>query len=319
MAYVEHDKLGPIGAAVAVLHDGAALRTALMSAFASAVAAAKHAVALTDTDVAQAVHESRKALRRARAILELCAAAIPRAERRAVRRALQEARRALSPIRDHAVAPAAIGELALGDEDRDTAKRVVDASASALPTSAEIRQLLAEAATRAAAQHEALAATVPPSVDIETLLDGIARTYGDARRARKRAKRSVSWFHTWRRRSKELVYELDLVAEHAGPRVAAMRDEIQEVSDGLGAAVDLVMVRDFIATYGADIDRAALEHVQSAVVAALEDAMDQGRRDGRDAFRQKPRKLEKRLAKAIRRDLAPLDSVDGSADASASA
>src|SRR5690606_33993698 len=161
-----------------------------------------------------AVHASRKALRRARAVLSMVAGALPESERRAVRAALREARRSLSTVRDHAVAPEALGALPLDDDERETAKRVLDGAAEAIPALAEIKQLLGEAAARAAAQAEALAAALPPEVSWDVVADGIAGVYREARRARRRAKRSRSRFHTWRRRSKELVYQLDFVAAH---------------------------------------------------------------------------------------------------------
>src|SRR5262245_3972612 len=125
----EEDKLGPLGVRASALGDPLELRARLLGEFERAVSAAKAAAALVDQGSTTAVHESRKALRRARAVLSMVAGALPKSERRAVRAALQDARRSLSTMRDHAVAPETLGALMLGDDERQTAKRVLDHAA----------------------------------------------------------------------------------------------------------------------------------------------------------------------------------------------
>ncbi|MDQ3335602.1 MAG: CHAD domain-containing protein [Myxococcota bacterium] len=302
-SYAEHDKLGPLASKQGPLHDPVELRAKLIAEFQATVAAAKDAAASVDRSAETAVHDSRKALRRGRAVLAMIARALPKNERRALRTALKDARRSLSMVRDHTVAPATLGSLQLEEGDRETAKRVLDSAAEALPPTAEIKQLLAEAATRAAAQAEALVASLPPSVDEDILFDGIATTYGEARYARRRAKSSKSWFHTWRRRTKELVYQLEFVAKHAGARASAIHEEIGGVSDSLGSAVDLIMLREFVETHGQGIDKGAVSQLRDAIDSNLDDAMKSARKAGSDVFSQKDKKFEKRLVKSVKRDL----------------
>lgn len=305
--YSEEDKLGPLGSRASALHDPAELRAKLIGEFRSAVHNAREAAGAVDRGSAAAVHESRKALRRARATLCLMADALPKSERRAVKHALQEARRSLSTIRDHSVAPETLGTLALSDEDRDTAKRILDNAAEAIPATSEIKQLLGEAAARAAAQAEALEAALPSQVTWGELAVGVKALYAEARRARRASKVSKSWFHAWRRRSKELAYALDFVARQAGPRAAAIQGEIEGITDALGPAVDLIMVRDFVKTHGLGLQPESIEHLRDSIGSALGDLMKEGRRAGDDAFEWRPRKFEKRLTKAVRRDLTPPD------------
>lgn len=315
MPYHEEDKLGPLGTKVSALLDPIDLRKTLLRAFHEAVQDARDAAAASDESVAKAVHDSRKALRRARAVLGMVSGALPKSERKAVGRALQESRRALSPIRDHTVGPETLGELPLGEEDRAAARRVVDTAAETQPAMAEIKQLLGESAARAAAQAEALEASLPAELSWKTVVDGIEAVYDDARRARRNAKDSKQWFHTWRRRSKELTYQLELVASHAGPRLAAIQSEINDVTDTLGPVVDLVMVREFVDTYGQGLGKDEIEHLKSAIDARLEDLMAETRKAARDTFSQKPRRFAKRLTKAVRRDLTPVDDTDNSENA----
>lgn len=312
MPYREDEKLGPLGTKISALFDPIDLRKTLLREFQAAVSDAKSAAASVDDSPAKAVHDARKALRRARSVLAMVAGDLPKSERKAVGRALQESRRALSMIRDHAVAPTALGLLPLGDEDRAAAKRVLDNAAEALPAVTDIKQLLGESAARAAAQAEALEASLPPELSWDTVVDGISEIYGEARSARRAAKHSKQWFHAWRRRSKELAYQLQLVAGHAGARVAAMQSEIDGVSDTLGPAVDLVMVREFVSTYGQGLGDDEIDHLKTAVDAQLDDLMAQTRKAARDTFSQKPRRFAKRLTKAVRRDLTPVDETDNS-------
>ena len=312
MPYHEEDKLGPLGTKISALFDPVDLRKALLREFHSAVQDAKDAAATVDESSAKAVHDSRKALRRARAVLKMIAGALPKSERKAVGRALQESRRSLSPIRDHAVAPETLGQLPLGEQDRAAAKRILDTAAETLPTVAEIKQLLGEGAARAAAQAEALEASLPPELSWDVVVEGIQEVYADARRARRSAKDSKQWFHTWRRRCKELAYQLELIAGHAGARLAAIQSELAGVTDNLGPAVDLVMVREFVATYGQALGEDELDHLKAAIDAQLEDLMSETRKLARDTFSQKPRRFAKRLTKAVRRDLTPLDDTDNS-------
>ncbi len=297
----EEDRLGPLGRRAGTLHP-LDLRSWLLGEFEQAVVAARAAAALADGSSTSAVHASRKALRRARAVLAMIAGALPRSERRAVRAALGEARRSLSAVRDHAVAPEALGALELGDAERQTAKRVLDNAAEAIPALAEIKGLLGDAAARAAAQTDALAAALPPELPWDVVAAGIAATYREARRARKRAKRSRPWFHAWRRRSKELVYQLEFVAAHAGARTLAIRADLEAATDRLGAAVDLVMLHDFVATYAQGIPAGDVERLSGELDRQLAQQMKEARRAGREAFRARPRKFLRRLTRAISRD-----------------
>jgi len=307
--YAEHDKLGPLSRA-AILENELELRKALVAEFAGAADAARDAAASVDRGAATAVHDYRKALRRARAILSLVAGALPKSERRAVRGALREARRALGSARDHAVAPDTLSQLPLGADERDIANKLVIAAGEGMPAIAEIKQLLAEGAARAAAQVEALEAALPPAIAWEIVLDGIRGVYDEARRARKAAKRSKRAFHLWRRRSKELVYQLELLSGFAGAGTNALYHEIEGVTDVQSPAVDLIMLRDFVRAHGQALSPEAFDHLIAAIDGQLADAMKLARKAGRDAYARRPRKFAKRVSKLVHRDLAPAEGHD---------
>ena len=311
--FTEHDKLGPLGGKPQVLTDESELRRVLIAEFAAAAEGARDAAGRVDQGAATAVHSYRKALRRARAVLALLAHALPKSERRAVRRALREARRALGAARDHVVAPETLSQLPLEATERATAAAIVHAAAEAVAPAEEIKQLLAEGAARTAAQVEALEAALPAGIPWDVVERGVRETYDEARRARKAARRSKRSFHTWRRRCKELCAQLELLAGYAGPHVSELFREIEGATTPQGPAVDLIMLRDFVQTYGHGLASEASEPLVAAIDAQLDDLARAARKAGKPAFRRKPRRFARRLTKAMHRDLAPPALDDTSA------
>src|SRR5438067_536784 len=115
----EQEPVGPLGGIV----RNTDLRGTLVTAFRDALAAASKSATLPSVD--DAVHECRKALRRARATVRLVADTLGRDDLRDLERAIRDARRMLSPVRDTAVAPNALAELTIDDELRSQATAIV--------------------------------------------------------------------------------------------------------------------------------------------------------------------------------------------------
>jgi CHAD domain-containing protein len=308
--FSEHDKLGRLGAKTSVLDNETELRHALVAEFAATADAARDAAGKVDSSLHGAVHDYRKALRRARAVLSLVTGALPKSERRAVRRALQEARRAVSIARDHAVAPDVFSTLTLDEISQEAVKAVFANAHAAMPASAEIKQLLAEGAARAAAQVEALEAALPATISWEVVADGVRDVFEAAAHARSAAKRSKRQFHSWRRRSKELTYQLEVIAGYAGEHVAEIQHQIEAIADTQSPAVDLIMVRDFVRTYGQGIAPEAFDTLLHAIDTQLDDLMRDSRSAGGEVFKVVPKKFARRLGKAVRKDLAPPAATD---------
>jgi hypothetical protein len=238
-------------------------------------------------------------------VLSVIGDALPKSERRAVKAALQQARRGLSASRDHSVAPETIHQLPLDDADRTTATAVLANAAQAVPPVSDIKKVLTECASTAAAQAAAIDAALPQELPWSAVAAGIRSVYGAARRARREAKNSKRSFHEWRRRSKELGYQLDIIKGYAGSRVEMLANEIDGASDTQSPAVDLIMVREFVKTYAQGVAGDAVDRLIVAIDDQIDDLMKASRRVGRDAFDARPAKFERRLTKAVKRDLAP--------------
>ena len=304
--YTEPEKLGLLGNPLPVLHDDARLRAAMVAEFRAAAKDAEDAVTeIKKKGAAVAVHSSRKALRRARAVLSLVGSALPKVERRAIKDALQAGRRGLSRSRDHAVAPETLTLLPLGVEEREAAEKILASAAQAMPPAAEVEELLRTAAKHAAAQVEALEAALPQTLAWDIVEDGVRSVYRAARSARRAAKRDTAAFHTWRRRMKELGYQLEIVGKYAAARVDQIHQEIEGVTATASSAVDMLMLREFVETFAEGVDKSRVKHLDVALHAALGDLAKAARKAGRDAFARSPAKFAKRLARAVKKDLAP--------------
>jgi CHAD domain-containing protein len=312
--YAESDKLGPLGTKRSIMEDEAELRRVLVAEFQAAADSARAAAGSVDRNAVTAVHEYRKALRRARAVLELVGHSLPRSERRAIRRAIREARRSLSSVRDQAVVPDTMASVELDEVDRATASSILATTGDGAPAVAEIKQLLAEGAARAAAQVVALEATLPQALPWDTIERGVCDTYDAARRARKAAKRSKRAFHSWRRRSKELTYQLELLAGYAGPLTSELHREVEHVTDTQGPAVDLIMLRDLVRAHASGVAPTAFERLAGTLKNQLDDLMADSRRAGRKVYRRKPDKFARRVTKLVQRDAAPQADVADDVD-----
>ena len=139
------------------------------------------------------------------------------------------------------------------------------------------------------------------------------RPFDAARAARKRAKQSDRAVHRWRRRAKELSYQLVIV--DALPGASALREALRELDDQLGPVVDHLMTKDYVQLYGGGADDTA------ALVAAVHDRLlagkDAARKASRGLFKNRAGKLRDQLVSALAAEAAvddPAHQDPGDAD-----
>lgn len=269
--------------------DETKLRSQLLVHLARASEAAE--TSASDPDLARGVHEVRKAARRVRAIAELVSEGLARRELRGVTNAIRAARHALGPARDHVVASHLVGGLALDEAVREAAKVVVTTASIDAPSSEATRAALGESAAVVVRQADAVKAVLPERLTFALLVAGVQRVYRRARRARKAARTSKRAFHAWRRRSKELAYQLDVLGDLASERLAKLREAIKDLSDGQRDAVDLLMLRDFVRANRDRVDPDTIAMVLEALGTQLRPLLSEVRKSGEGAFSQKPRQL----------------------------
>ncbi len=289
-AYPEHDKLGPLPTG----GGDAGWRAALLGTARATIADGRAAAAQIATAPVAAVHGVRKALRRMRAITELAADVLPDGIDDLID-SVRTARRDLARARDLDIAPAALAELPLAEADRAAASGLVASLQAAAAPAAEVAGAVARAVTALAAVGDALDASLPAEISDDVLVAGARRTYRTARRERRRARDSRRALHRWRRRTKELSYQLALLATAGGARTAAIAAPFDALAGELGPIVDLLVVRELAA--GGD-----LAGVRAAARGLYKDAVVATRKSSRDLFASGSRRFARQLAKAMTKD-----------------
>jgi CHAD domain-containing protein len=299
----DDEKLGPIGPLASLWESNA--RALVIDAFRTATSEAAVAAGKAATDLASSVHELRKALRRAGAVLALVRPVMRKDEHAAIRNELRTVRRSVSAARDHTVAAAALAALPLEAEEREVADMLQAALTDQAPDAAEISTAIAEGAKRAATQVDALDAALPEEVKWRTITRGVAGTYRRARSARKDAKRSRTAFHRWRRRTKELEAQLSLLAEHSGERTEALRRSYGDISDVLGPVADLLMLRELINAHGKAWSPERFDVLAQGIERLTATQIGGARKLAKPLFDARPKELARRVSKAVHKDANP--------------
>jgi CHAD domain-containing protein len=299
----DDEKLGPIRPLPSAWEHAA--RGIISAAFRSATEDAAAAAVLSSSDLRTSVHEFRKALRRACAMLALVRPALRKREFAAIRAELRAARRAVSAARDQSVAADSLAALALDPAEREVAEVLAAVLREHGPVEAELAEHMSRSAERARAQADALEAALSSELEWDVIAEGIAHTYRAARAARRGAKRSQPSFHRWRRRAKELDLQLTLVAAHGGERTEALHLAYEELSNQLGPIADLLMLRELIEAHGKASERVRFELLATCIDRLAKDRIGQARVSAKPLFGASASQFAKKITKAIRKDADP--------------
>ncbi len=205
-----------------------------------------------DDDPVDAVHDARKALKKARSLLRLGRGAIDGDERRRDNAALRHAGRALSSARDAEVKLQAVEQLS-----RRFAGRLPSSTFGAVRRHLEAergpaRQRLMQSGLtdQVADELRQVRARIDDLPMREggwnALAPGLLRSYSRGREAMQLARRepTVENLHQWRKRTKDLWYHLRMLKPMAPAIVGGHADEADELSDLLGDDHDLAILRE---------------------------------------------------------------------------
>jgi CHAD domain-containing protein len=259
-------------------------------------------------DPAEAVHEARKDLKKARSAIRLARGGIGRKRCRKANRGLRDAGRALSGTRDADVRSETLRRLrdAFSDELSTATATAIDAAIEEAERAAGAGAGGAdpsEVAARAAAEIERVRAAVARwelSTDGWKLVGpGLERGY---RRGRLEFRRVLDGptpeaIHSWRKRAKDLWYHLRLVRGGWPAVLEATIAEVHELTDLLGDHHDLTALRDHLRSRSigpADADRDAeiLELIERRQEQLAEQAIPLGER----LYAEKPSAFAARVA-----------------------
>jgi CHAD domain-containing protein len=235
----------PTGRDAPAPRDGERVRAASVAQLDLAIRALQQA---QGSELQQAVHETRKAIKRVRTLQRLMAGIISRSQLQRRRTLLRDAAAELSPARD---AEVALGTLE-GLMRRHPEQLAGSAGVIKLHAALLAEQIAAERAIQqSGARERALQLLGAARAEIATsparrggrrreakALDaGLTRIYARGRRAMRRASRrkGIAEMHRWRKRTKDLRYAAEALGEGPGARARLRR--IGKAADRLGEAL----------------------------------------------------------------------------------
>jgi CHAD domain-containing protein len=265
------------------------LRDAVAAAFTDevrhALAVARHA----GSKPVRAVHELRKSVRRARALVRLVRPLLPQPTRVALEKTLGQVARSTSAHRDTEVLPVAMRALNGKDRKQFTALEAeLWAQREALRRSGEVEPLLRASAEQLERLPPMLASALRPDLSWEDLGIGLRDSYRRARKALLHAAKHPNHvlIHDWRKRAKDLRHQLELVVPE--DQLGEVRHEqLVGVLKDLGQITDLIALRNWARDHGAVGDDRGARGLGRAIKAQVQGQFDPVIERGRRYFRKK--------------------------------
>lgn len=261
-----------------------------------------------DADQAEAIHEARKDLKKARALLRLVRPALGRKAYRRENAALREIGGALSAARD-------------ADVLAETAARLAERGAGRLPadTFTQLREALAAEAGGGGADggidreavlgalHDAEARVASwrlEPVDRTVVVAGIGQAYARGRAAFASARKQPTpeRLHEWRKRAKDLWYHERLLAPAWPALLGAQAEEAHVLTELLGDDHDLAVLAARLAA--PEPLSPAVDAERSELLALVGDRSAELRvaatRLGRRVYAESPKAFARRVDRYIR-------------------
>ncbi|MFN7964128.1 MAG: CHAD domain-containing protein [Acidobacteriota bacterium] len=231
------------------MRSGARIQPDPAAALSNAVAtliqrASKHADQLHRDDVA-AVHEFRKAVRRARGLVSFARDLCEPAGHAEVAAILREAFRSTGALRDSAVRLELLDELHHAAALDPLGRSVREALSSELPTRERAALVLTAAAQAVAAALPSFQSSLDPNLDMDRLEGALERANRRVRRAFRRAFESGEdeAFHDWRKRLKDWRAIHDVIDDWGECGPLGERRELAAMTQRFGALTDLILLQ----------------------------------------------------------------------------
>ena len=260
---------------------GVPLREALLRAFARIIAVARGTLRHVERDPEEALHDYRKSIRRARALVSLLRPALGRTAARGLSGELRRAFQATGPLRDGDILIATLRSVASDDPALPAIERQLEEEKSR--DGARAAEALAEGGRILKPLPDVLRVTLPAEFSMDDLARGLARSWRRARAALERAEatRADTDFHGWRKRAKETRYQIELLASSGSPALRRREKTLAALAEELGKITDLIVLQVSLAerrASGAIPEAPALgETIQAAIAAGAAERIAQGR------------------------------------------
>jgi CHAD domain-containing protein len=251
-------------------------------------------------DLAEAIHSARKDLKKLRGVLRLVRVELGEERFRAENERYREAARRLSASRDAEVKLATLAALAqrftgeLPDDSLAEWQAALAGERAARVSDAVLAVEIERTIGEIQVGREEIGRWRLSTDSWDRLGPGFERTYRRGRRAMRRAgaRRKADDVHEWRKRVKDLWYQLRIVRDAWPPVIGAMADQAHELAELLGEHHDLALLRD-------DLEgRRQLPNTEALAAAIdgrqgelLDDALGLGAR----LYAEKPKAFRRRL------------------------
>ena len=265
----------------------------------------------SDRKIGDAVHETRKSLKRLRAVVRVARAGIGDDRYRRENAEFRETGRLLSDARDSKVLIETLDGLTehAGEELAPvvTAKlrsRLEDEHARALEGLRQDSSVVEAVLAKLTAARRRTPRWAFHADGFDALTPGLARTY---RRGRKRmraaaADPSTENFHEWRKRVKDFWHACQIVRPAAPKKMKRLAKRAHRLSDLLGDDHDLAVLRGYVETHPHDF---ADDDVRTALVALINRRRRVLQREalevGAGVFKQSPKQFARGVERGWRK------------------
>lgn len=252
-----------------------------------------------EIDTASAIHGARKDMKKLRTVLRLLRDELGKKRYRRANRRFRDAARALSESRDAEVKLRTLEglgaeEAALPADAVEAWRNILERDREAAKDTVRSEAMAAEAVAEMEAGLEEIEGWNLEGSSWRTIAPALARTYRRGRKTMKAARSgSEDEIHEWRKRAKDLWYELRLLREAWPAPIEAAAEEAHRLSELLGNHHDLAVLRE-------DVGERNLGEGETAT---LEAAIDRRQKElagealalGRCLYAERPRDFERRL------------------------
>ena len=279
-----------------------ALGEALALAMGGIVAHAQSQAALAPTDPEKAVHTYRKSVRRARALLRLLKGLIPKEELQALAEEMRAAMRETSAARD---ADVMVGLVALHPRKSKTRAALDGLEAllrehqSAVHSEGRMAEALRAGGELLGRVPAQVAGSLPSAIDRRALRGALKASHKRAREAFLRAQETLEEedVHDWRKRVKELRYQLEFLEPLTG--VLKQHARLAELAESLGEVTDLIVLRDCALAHRDRLDAGSVEQLIRKLEAKVEKKSKQLFEHTGDLFADRPSEFADRVLKRV--------------------
>ena len=260
-----------------------------------------------EADPVEAIHEARKSLKKARALLRLVRPGLPKRVYRRENAALRDAGRLVSGARDADVMVETVDKLAERFVGRIPASHFDDLRARMRAESLASRAGAGDGRAEAVAMLDSVAGRIDDwpveQCDWRTVAAGMERAYRRGRQAYAEAdaEPTVERLHDWRKRVKDLWYHQRLTCPAWPGVLDAQAEEAHRLSEILGDDHDLAVLADIVSGDGdgptALVDPDPLLELIAERRAEL---LAEARRLGARIYAERPKAFARRIRRYLR-------------------